>query len=105
MILTESLREGDQVPSTNQLASTYTLNPATVRKGFNLLTENKIIYKKRGVGMFVESGAKTCIIRQRQDSFLEKYVTGMLKEAKRLGISKDALITMIEDTQVELKEE
>lgn len=98
MILNDQLKEGEQVPSTNQMAATYTLNPATVRKGFNMLTDKSIIYKRRGVGMFVQSGAKELIRNQRRDQFFEQYVLEMLKEANRLGISKDNLIHMIQET-------
>ena len=57
-ILSGNIEEGENIPSTNQFASVYGINPATARKGFDLLTDEGIIYKKRGIGMFVSDGAR-----------------------------------------------
>ena len=99
MIETDSLRgillEEDRVPSTNELAKQYTINPATAAKGINLLVDEGILYKKRGIGMFVAEGAKEHIIEKRRDAFYENYVKGLLEEAKSLGISSEQLVEMI----------
>ena len=57
-ILLENLKEDEQAPSTNQFAQLYQINPATARKGLNLLVDEGILYKKRGLGMFVAKGAR-----------------------------------------------
>ena len=66
MIETDILRgillEEEQVPSTNELAKRYTINPATAGKGVNLLVDEGILYKKRGIGMFVSAGAREKIL-------------------------------------------
>ena len=99
MIETDILRgillEEERVPSTNELAKLYTINPATAAKGINLLVDEGILYKKRGIGMFVAKGAKEQIIARRRDAFYENYVKALLEEAKSLGISSDQLIEMI----------
>ena len=99
MIETDILRgillEEERVPSTNELARLYTLNPATAAKGINLLVDEGILYKKRGIGMFVAEGAKQQIINKRKDAFYENYIKGLIEEAKSLGISSDQLIEMI----------
>lgn len=99
MIETDILRgillEQERVPSTNELAKLYTINPATAAKGVNLLVDEGILYKKRGIGMFVAEGAKEQIIGKRKDAFYDNYVKGLLEEAKSLGISSDELVEMI----------
>ena len=57
-ILTDSIKEDEQVPSTTELSRLYNINPATVLKGMNILVDKNILYKKRGLGMFVNRGAK-----------------------------------------------
>ena len=99
MIETDILRgillEEERVPSTNELAKLYTINPATAAKGINLLVDEGILYKKRGIGMFVAEGAKEHIIEKRRDAFYENYVKSLLEEAKSLGISSEQLVEMI----------
>ncbi len=95
-ILRDVIMEEERVPSTNELAKLYTINPATAAKGINLLVDNGILYKKRGVGMFVSSGAKATIRESRKAEFYDKYIKSLLQEAEGLGIDKAELIRMIE---------
>lgn len=95
-ILTNSFPEESQIPSINEFSVQYKINPATALKGINILVENGIIYKKRGVGMFVAKGAKDALNLKRRSSFYEGYVKVMLEEARRLGITKDEIISIIE---------
>ena len=94
-ILRDILLEEERVPSTNELAKLYAINPATAAKGVNLLVDEGILYTKRGIGMFVAAGAKEAIRKKRREHFFENYVKGMLTEAANLGISKEELIEMI----------
>ena len=94
-ILRDILLEEERVPSTNELAKLYAINPATAAKGINLLVDEGVLYKKRGIGMFVTSGAKKMIQAKRKKGFFETYVKGMLTEAASLGITKEDLIQMI----------
>ncbi len=96
-ILRDILREEEQIPSTTELSKFYKINPATAAKGINLLVDEGILYKKRGIGMFVQAGAKEKIKRQRRESFYNTFVSTLIEEAKALGINKKELIRMIED--------
>ena len=100
MIETDILRgillEEERVPSTNELAKMYTINPATAAKGVNILVDSGILYKKRGIGMFVSSGAKEAIKASRKKKFKENFVAALVKEAKGLGINKAEIVSMIE---------
>ncbi|MET3683081.1 DNA-binding transcriptional regulator YhcF (GntR family) [Alkalibacillus flavidus] len=100
-ILNDQLQEGEQAPSTNQLVNVYKINHLTVSKGINQLVDEGILYKKRGVGMFVSEGAKTELIEQRKQSFVDRYVKDMLAEADKLNMSEDELIRLIQQTKRE----
>ena len=89
------LPEEMQVPSTNELASYYQINPATAAKGVNLLVDEGILYKRRGVGMFVATGAHAALLGKRREQFYEEYVVKMLQEAEKLGITEEQLTEMI----------
>jgi len=94
-ILSNIYKEEEQIPSTTEISVTYKINPATVGKGFNLLVTNEIIYKKRGVGMFVCNGAKSKLLKKRKDKFFDDYILKLMEEAKRLGISEEEIVNMI----------
>ena len=95
-ILRDVLFEEERAPSTNELAKLYQINPATAAKGINLLVDAGILYKKRGIGMFVAEGAKKKIMEERRDRFYDDYVKKLLAEAKSLGITRKELARMIE---------
>lgn len=97
-ILRDILLEEERVPSTNELAKLYAINPATAAKGVNLLVDEGILYKKRGIGMFVAEGAKEQIMKKRKEHFYDDYIKSLLAEARNLGITKQELITMIEES-------
>lgn len=94
-ILRDVLLEDEKVPSTNELARFFKINPATAAKGVNLLVDENILYKKRGIGMFVSKGAKEVVKKKRKDRFYESFVKTLLEEASDLGISREELIEMI----------
>ena len=90
------LAEGARVPSTNELAAFYRINPATAAKGINLLVDEAVLEKRRGIGMFVAAGAQDQLRAGRRKQFTEQYLDPMLTEATRLGIDIDALVTLIQ---------
>lgn len=98
-IVNDQLKEGDQAPSTNQLVSFYKINHATVSKGINQLVEEGILYKKRGIGMFVAEGAKQTLVGQRKEAFVDNYVRNLVQEAKKLGITQEEIIELIKNTK------
>ena len=100
-ILCDSIKEGKQVPSTTELSKFYKINPATVLKGVNILVDKEILFKKRGIGMFVSKGAKEIIKNGRKENFKEVYLKDLIGEAKKLGITKEELLDMISDFKEE----
>lgn len=96
-IISGALPEETQVPSTNEFAAFHRINPATAGKGVNLLVDAGILYKKRGIGMFVADGARARLVAERRENFREQYVAPLLDEAGKLGISPDQLATMIRE--------
>jgi GntR family transcriptional regulator len=91
------LAEGDRVPSTNELAAFYRINPATAAKGINLLADEGLLEKRRGIGMFVAAGARQRLLGQRREHFVERYVRPLLTEATRLGMDSGELIAAIKE--------
>ena len=94
-ILQGELREGDQIPSTNEMVRFYKVNHLTVSKGMNLLAEAGIIFKKRGLGMFVQKGAGEKLLEERKEHFQDQYILPLLREAGKIGLEEEDLIKMI----------
>lgn len=96
-ILSGHFKVDDKVPSTNEFAKMMQVNPATAGKGLNDLVDQDILYKKRGMGMYVTAEARDLIIAKRQQAFSQQMLPAFLQEAKRLDISLDHLIEMIKE--------
>ncbi len=96
-ILSGAFPEEAQIPSTTEVSVTYKINPATALRGVTLLVDAGILYKKRGVGIFVQKGAAEKILNQRKDAFYNGYIIRLLEEAKKLHISRQEIIRMIEE--------
>lgn len=88
--------EETQIPSTTEVAVKFKINPATANRGVNLLVDEGIIYKKRGIGMFVTTGAREKIVANRKNAFYEGYILSLVEEAKKLNITQDEIIAMLE---------
>ena len=99
-ILRGVYREEEQVPSTNELARGYNINPATAAKGINLLVADGILYKRRGIGMFVSPGAREKILQKRRGAFARDHIAPLLAEARSLGITKEELLDMIKEREL-----
>lgn len=95
-IINGMVQEGERVPSTNEFAAHYQINPATAAKGINQLVEKGILFKKRGIGMFVAEGAKEILTGQRKEQFYEAFILPLKKEAAKLNISVNDLKDMLE---------
>jgi GntR family transcriptional regulator len=89
------LIEGDRVPSTNELAAYHRINPATAAKGLNMLIDDGLLEKRRGIGMFVAPGARAKLLDVRRQQFAARYVEPLVAEASRLGLGTDALVDLI----------
>ncbi len=95
-IFTGIYPEETKIPSTNEISPLLNSNPHTVLKGMNLLVDDEIIYKKRGLGMFVKEGAVEKIRQKRQGQFYDQFIATLIEEANKLNMSKDEIITLIE---------
>ncbi len=96
-ILSGTIAEESQIPSTNEFAAFYRINPATAGKGVNLLVDSGILYKKRGIGMFVATGSRTRIVAQRRERFSSEYIAPLIAEAAKIGVDRDQLAQLVKD--------
>lgn len=96
-ILMGDLKEGDQLPSTTQLSNEYDINIATVNKGINVLVSEGVVFKKRGIGMFVAEGAVKKLKAERRKTFKETFLRTFLDEADRIGYTNEELQKMVVD--------
>ena len=102
-ILNGELKEESQVPSTTYLSSKYKINIATVNKAMNCLVDEGLVYKKRGIGMFIKKGAKKQLIDERRKLFKERYIKATLIEARRLELTVEELQQLVKEANEELK--
>lgn len=96
-VLGGALAEDAPVMSTNEYAAFYRINPATAAKAFQLLVDDGILYKRRGIGMFVSPGARETLRRRRREQFFGEVVGPMLAEAKLIGIPLREVIRRLEE--------
>lgn len=96
-IIDGSLAEEVQAPSTNELAGFYRINPATAAKGIAMLTDKGVLYKRRGIGMFVAPGARELLLSERRSAFADRFVEPLLVEARKLGLGPEDLTLLIHD--------
>jgi GntR family transcriptional regulator len=94
-IINDDIKAGERVPSTNEFAAFYKINPATAAKGINELVAEEILYKRRGVGMFVTENAKEILVEKRKKTFYQHYILPLKEEAKKLNISDTDLMNMM----------
>ncbi|HEY5881672.1 MAG TPA: GntR family transcriptional regulator [Nakamurella sp.] len=97
-IVEGALAEGSRVPSTNEFAAFFRINPATAAKGINILVDDGVLEKRRGIGMFVVAGARDRLIQLRRKEFAEQYIEPLLAEARRLGITTAELVDLLRRT-------
>ncbi len=96
-IVDGSLPEETQAPSTNELAAFHRINPATAAKGIAMLVDKGVLYKRRGIGMFVTPGARDILLTERRAAFADGFVAPLLAEARVLGLDVDDLIRLIRE--------
>lgn len=94
-ILSGAFAEEEQIPSTTEISMTYRINPATALKGINLLVDEGMIYKKRGIGMFVKEGAREGLRENRKSEFYERWILQLVEEARRIGLGYEDISTLI----------
>lgn len=96
-IIDGALAEEAQAPSTNELAAFYRINPATAAKGIAMLTEKGVLYKRRGIGMFVSPGARDLLLAERRSAFADRYLDPLLAEARKIGLDHDDLSRLLSE--------
>ena len=94
-IIDETIETHDKIPSTNEIVTYFKVNHITVSKGVTQLVEDGILYKKRGVGMFVEEGAREKLLKVRREEFVDDYLKPMLDEAEKLELTKEDIQQLI----------
>ncbi len=104
-ILNGNIASDEKIYSQNQLADIFNVNPATAAKGLNILADEKLLYKKRGLGMFVSSHARGAIRSKRIERNLKQLVLELVAEAKRLDVGRDDLINMLIAAELQVTEE
>ncbi|NUT69592.1 GntR family transcriptional regulator [Pseudarthrobacter sp. C4D7] len=95
LIVDGTVAEEARAPSTNELATFYRINPATAAKGINMLVSKGVLYKRRGVGMFVAPGARELLLKERRNDFALRYVQPLLAEARRIGLGPEDVADLV----------
>lgn len=95
-IFTGIYAEEGQIPSTNEISAIFNINPHTVLKGMNILVSAGLIYKKRGIGMFVSEGAKEKITEKRKSEFYSRFIIPLIRESEKLAIDEAEIQSLIE---------
>ncbi|GAA1046145.1 GntR family transcriptional regulator [Rothia amarae] len=96
-ILKGTYPEESQIPSINEFAEFFRINPATANKGINILVNQGVIYKKRGIGMFVATGARAILLDEGRQEFIRAFISPLVNEASTLGLSKDDVLAAVTD--------
>ncbi len=97
-ILSGEYSAHEQVPSTNEISRVFNINPATAAKGINRLVEEGVLYKKRGIGMFVADGAREHLREIRRTAFATEEIAPFLRKAKKLGFTKEEILALLAET-------
>ncbi|MEV0891995.1 GntR family transcriptional regulator [Promicromonospora sp. MEB111] len=94
-VLAGELKEEEQVMSTTQFATTFRINPATAQKAFAGLVEEGVLYKRRGLGMFVAPQARERLLEDHRRRYFEEVLAPALQQADILGISTDDVVAYV----------
>jgi GntR family transcriptional regulator len=92
MILDGVLNEGDALPSVRQVAADFQLNPITVSKAYQELVDEQLVEKRRGLGMYVNEGAREVLLRNERERFLREEWPALYARLKRLGLDVERLV-------------
>ena len=101
-ILNGDLKEDQQIPSTTSISKQYDINILTVNKAINILVGDGLVYKKRGIGMFVKKGAVEKLIEERRKVFKERYIKATIIEARRIHVTPEEMQEMVQDINAEM---
>ena len=101
LILDEVLHDGDALPSVRNVSSEYRVNPITVSKAYQTLVDDNLVEKKRGLGMFVQTGARGMLLESEKKKFLEQEWPEIMSRISRLGLSSKELLLMKKSASTE----
>ena len=101
-ILNGQIKEEEQLPSTTYISNQYNINIATVNKAINKLVDEGLAYKKRGIGMFVKKGAVKQLIKERRETFKERYIKATIIEARRIHVTPEEIQEMVKEISEEM---
>lgn len=94
MILDEALKEGDALPSVRQVSADFQLNPITVSKAYQELVDENLVDKRRGLGMYVNQGAREALLKSEREHFLREEWPVLRERLRRLGLNLATLETI-----------
>ena len=97
MILEGSLKEGDPLPSVRTIAADYQINPLTVLKGYQALVDEELVEKRRGLGMFVKTGASRALMKNEREVFLKSEWPQIVLRIRRLDLDPRELLNAVDD--------
>lgn len=92
LILDEVLKDGDALPSVRNVSAEYRVNPITVSKAYQTLVDDQLITKKRGLGMFVQDGARAQLLESEKQKFIHQEWPEIKRRIERLGLAVDELL-------------
>ena len=92
MILDDALHEGDPLPSVRQVAADFQINPLTVSKAYQELVDEKLVEKRRGLGMYVVEGAREALLKSERERFLREEWPLLFARLKRMGLDLKTLL-------------
>ena len=95
LILDDVLKDGDALPSVRNVSAEYRVNPITVSKAYQTLVDDALISKKRGLGMFVEEGAKSKLLDSEKQKFINEDWPEIVRRIQRLGLTADELLSSL----------
>ncbi|MBU6469914.1 MAG: GntR family transcriptional regulator [Gammaproteobacteria bacterium] len=97
MILEGSLKEGDPLPSVRTIAADYQINPLTVLKGYQVLVDEELVEKRRGLGMFVKTGASRALMKNEREVFMKTEWPQIVLRIRRLDLDPRELLNAVDD--------
>jgi GntR family transcriptional regulator len=105
MLLDGVLKEGDQLPSVRNVAAEYRVNPLTVLKGYQQLVDEQLVETKRGLGMFIKSGARDLLLQGERQKFLAEQWPRVYANIQRLGLTPEELLDATRRSESDSAEE
>lgn len=98
-ILAGDIRPGEALPSVRQVAAELAINPITVSRAYQTLSDDGLVEKRRGLGLYVSEGADTVLRQRERDLFMSQEWPAMIIRMRSLGIDPAALLAQLQDDE------